>query len=483
MNINEFWQIIEPAKSDSEPEIKVSEAIRKLPPKEIIAYQEHFDQLFHDADRWDLWGAAYMISGGCSDDGFIDFRYGLIAKGRAVYEKTLKNPDSLAGLGLDVEIENEAFGYIAQEVFEELTGEEIPRTETAEKDTLGEQWDFDNDDENKKYIPMLTALYEIEINDKQLQIEKPEPDCYIFPAMCGNAETIRFKFGWNEKSTKFLVNNNVDSIELIGENFNIPNLGKHAEKITILSMSYLDLISGIEQFVNIKSLYLSELPKTFIKLSEFKKLTRLSIVWNKKYEDEINDCNKLLYFSISTYKYRDLSQLNCFSLLKSVSFSRGNIESMSGINPKLEGLGLSYTTKFSDIKSIQKLNNLIYLDINNAKKLNGILKVGQFKRLIYLNIVDALCILDLQGIERLKNLDTLWCNNDCVNVNWAKIMALPKIRAIGLYADGITDEDIYKMAKENNKNIESFTRAGTKKKPFLKIIFDVKHVRISSYFE
>ena len=31
--------------------------------------------------RWDMWAAAYLIGGGCSDDGFIDFRAGLIAQG------------------------------------------------------------------------------------------------------------------------------------------------------------------------------------------------------------------------------------------------------------------------------------------------------------------------------------------------------------------------------------------------------------------
>lgn len=31
--------------------------------------------------RRDLWAAAYIIGGGCSDDSFIDFRAGLIAQG------------------------------------------------------------------------------------------------------------------------------------------------------------------------------------------------------------------------------------------------------------------------------------------------------------------------------------------------------------------------------------------------------------------
>jgi hypothetical protein len=38
----------------------------------------------------------YLIGGGCSDDGFIDFRAGLIAQGRDWYERAAASPDDLA---------------------------------------------------------------------------------------------------------------------------------------------------------------------------------------------------------------------------------------------------------------------------------------------------------------------------------------------------------------------------------------------------
>ncbi|MEV7233888.1 DUF4240 domain-containing protein [Streptomyces sp. NPDC051020] len=46
--------------------------------------------------RWDVWAAAYLIGGGCSDDSFMDFRAGLIALGRDWYERAAACPDSLA---------------------------------------------------------------------------------------------------------------------------------------------------------------------------------------------------------------------------------------------------------------------------------------------------------------------------------------------------------------------------------------------------
>jgi hypothetical protein len=160
MDIEKFWEIIEKGKASDAPEAIISEELKKFSPAEIVSYQEHFDTLYEQAYRWDLWGAAYVIGGGCSDDGFMDFRYGLISKGREIYEKALENPDSLARLGQDTEIENETFGYLAQEVYEELTGNEIPRKGYAgTSDPFGEEWDFDDMDENNKRLPELTKIY------------------------------------------------------------------------------------------------------------------------------------------------------------------------------------------------------------------------------------------------------------------------------------------------------------------------------------
>ena len=43
-----------------------------------------------------LWSAASLMHGGCSDDAFWDFRSGLVALGRQLYERGLRDPDSLA---------------------------------------------------------------------------------------------------------------------------------------------------------------------------------------------------------------------------------------------------------------------------------------------------------------------------------------------------------------------------------------------------
>ena len=134
--------------------------------EELIAYQTRFDELMSTANGIDLWGAAYLINGGCSDDGFHDFRAWLIGRGRHVYEAALKNPDTLAdvldgepvsGFGLDV---------AAVRVYEEGTGKDdfYDRLERAEADLPppppeGIDWDFEDETEMRRRFPRLFRLY------------------------------------------------------------------------------------------------------------------------------------------------------------------------------------------------------------------------------------------------------------------------------------------------------------------------------------
>lgn len=163
MTRDEFWKYL-----DELPAEEAEEALRaRLEGAEVpalIEFQAHFDQLQADAYRWMLWGAAYIINGGCSDDGFIDFRYGLISRGKAVYEAALVNPDSLFDVVYDQsdedDIENELFGYVAAEVYESKTGNELPSSDIdSPSDPLGDQWDFDNGELCAKHLPKLWAKF------------------------------------------------------------------------------------------------------------------------------------------------------------------------------------------------------------------------------------------------------------------------------------------------------------------------------------
>ncbi len=123
MTRDQFWGIIANGQDEEEPGESVRAALQELSPSEIESYQRHFDELFDEAYRWDLWGAAYTLEGGCSDDGFTDFRYALISRGQKVFQAALKNPDSLVDVDL---CSDELFGYIASEIYEAKTGKRIP---------------------------------------------------------------------------------------------------------------------------------------------------------------------------------------------------------------------------------------------------------------------------------------------------------------------------------------------------------------------
>lgn len=87
MPAERFWRIIaRAAESAHDPDTQVNAlrtALRELTVEEIISFEVAFRSHLNKAYTWDLWGAAYVIHGGCSDDGFEYFRRWLVSRGRA----------------------------------------------------------------------------------------------------------------------------------------------------------------------------------------------------------------------------------------------------------------------------------------------------------------------------------------------------------------------------------------------------------------
>jgi hypothetical protein len=98
MDRAQFWTLVEQTKDGDcqQHAERLTARLRQLGPTGILAFQAIWDQLMDESYRWDLWGAAYLANGGCSDDGFDYFRGWLIGQGRKVYETVLADPDSLA---------------------------------------------------------------------------------------------------------------------------------------------------------------------------------------------------------------------------------------------------------------------------------------------------------------------------------------------------------------------------------------------------
>jgi hypothetical protein len=167
MDQDQFWDIVARAcRSDlheaEEWDQELQTALMKLEPAEIVEWNRIFDRLAARAYAVDLWGAAYLINGGASDDGFYYFRCWLIGMGRDVYEAAVANPDSLADV-VDPAVDAEAEIYAAaHQAWMAVTGrpdtDPYPaRHEHAE--LRGEDWNFNDDEEIRRRLPRLAAIY------------------------------------------------------------------------------------------------------------------------------------------------------------------------------------------------------------------------------------------------------------------------------------------------------------------------------------
>ena len=133
MQDDRFWGLIgRTLAHEAHPERQVEslgQVLRELTPSELAAFELTFQRtLWWRAYTWDLWGAAHILNDGATDDGFEYFRCWLISKGREVFEATLADPDSLAGMiapdAAPSRFEFEGIAYVATEVWGEKTGKD-----------------------------------------------------------------------------------------------------------------------------------------------------------------------------------------------------------------------------------------------------------------------------------------------------------------------------------------------------------------------
>jgi hypothetical protein len=163
MGEDRFWALIaashKTAGGDTGRQEKALEAqLQKLPVQELITFQNRYYQLRGAAYTWPLWGAAYIINGGCSDDGFCYFRDWLIAQGPDVYRQAVADAEWLVNLEPTDEMEAEGMAYVADSVFEERTGEELPAEFVENTEISGPEWAEDGDDLAQMF-PKLWVKY------------------------------------------------------------------------------------------------------------------------------------------------------------------------------------------------------------------------------------------------------------------------------------------------------------------------------------
>ncbi len=135
IGVTEFWNLIERAKHKAFGDIEeqseiLKEILAERPLEDIVEFGKIFKHFHALSYTSDLWAAAYIIQGGCSDDMFDYFRAWLIAQGKNVFENVIENPETLAKI-IPVEegeeIDGECMLSVADEAYERKTGNDMEK--------------------------------------------------------------------------------------------------------------------------------------------------------------------------------------------------------------------------------------------------------------------------------------------------------------------------------------------------------------------
>ncbi|MEV6106647.1 DUF4240 domain-containing protein [Streptomyces sp. NPDC051940] len=170
MHEEEFWELIDSTReaSEGDPDDHADllvERLTQLDPDSVLDFARHFESRMNRSYRWDVWGAAWVLLDGASDDAFDSFRCWLIGQGREVFEGALHEPDDLADLLDDFDEEAdgeaEALGYASDEAYEQLTGLEAPGLDLPPppREPLGTPVDFESDRALAERFPKLWDQY------------------------------------------------------------------------------------------------------------------------------------------------------------------------------------------------------------------------------------------------------------------------------------------------------------------------------------
>jgi predicted DNA-binding WGR domain protein len=172
-----FWQLIDKCKEkgkDSDEQMEwLMAQLSKRPVKDIIMFDFILNKYYSKSYTSDLWAAAYIIMGGCSDDCFDYFRAFLLYLGKEPYEAAIKNPETLMPYLKLIEEQDEMpqleeLLSVACEAYEEKTGQDDEEYHDLYEKLTNDSYiqpeikfDWDEDDEEglKKKFPLLWEAF------------------------------------------------------------------------------------------------------------------------------------------------------------------------------------------------------------------------------------------------------------------------------------------------------------------------------------
>lgn len=147
MDEDEFWKLIDKSRVEANNNYQTQITSLKtilliLEQSDIVKFDNTFTALLAASYDYKLWGASFVINGGCSDDCFDYFRQYLIGHGKEKFYKTFKEPESCASWIKSEEEDNwEGLQYPAMEAYKQKTGKEIPKTYQPKFELKGKPFD------------------------------------------------------------------------------------------------------------------------------------------------------------------------------------------------------------------------------------------------------------------------------------------------------------------------------------------------------
>ncbi|MEU4770036.1 DUF4240 domain-containing protein [Actinosynnema sp. NPDC023794] len=189
MKIDDWWAVVERARAavgdragdrnhadDPLPDALTDE-LAKLGPDGIVDWEITYVQVTDSAYRHPLWHAAYLVEGGCGDDGFMDFRDGLVLQGRDVFTRAVDDPDTLADVPVVRAMADEEgggwLGYQAistcveeacrrvcggTDSFHEAVDEALAALSRPDE-PAGPGWHWSDDGAFREHLPRLSAMF------------------------------------------------------------------------------------------------------------------------------------------------------------------------------------------------------------------------------------------------------------------------------------------------------------------------------------
>ncbi|KZE36390.1 molybdenum metabolism regulator [Bhargavaea cecembensis] len=172
MDKKTFWALIEESGKYDEQAEWLIEQLSQKSLEEALEFEFIMQSFMNESYQSRLWGAAYVLMGGCSDDTFDYFRGWLIGQGEEVYHKVINDPEYLAEYIDEDNLDDE--GYPQNEDLISVGSDAYTFIKTGDT-----EWDDESFDE------LLDKLREKGLNlEPDIELDWEEEDLEgMFPAL------------------------------------------------------------------------------------------------------------------------------------------------------------------------------------------------------------------------------------------------------------------------------------------------------------